>query len=216
MTPNIRIVVSENLEIFRKSLAAFLGTQPEFEVVAEAGSGKELLERLKHNKTDLVLLDADMPVLEGSSVLRVIQHRYKNLKVIALSQQTDTRKQAGLMNLGAHSVLGKNCEMNTLVEAIRKVNKDGYYLNTPATKALLDSMLHNKNSETEDIRFNQRETEILREICDGKTNKQIAVDLHLSSSTVDFYRTKIYQKVKCNNVAGLLKYAVSNGLFAFS
>lgn len=214
--PNIRIIVAESFEIFRKSLGAFLQAHPKFEVVADAGTGRELLERLKQNKTDLVLLDADLPVMDGSAILRVIQRRYHEVKVIALSRNSDARKQAVLMSQGAHSVLNKNCEVNTLMEAIRKVNKDGYYLNTPGTKALLDSVLHNKQDEINEISFNQREIEILREVCEGRTNKQIAFDLHLSVSTVDFYKTRIYQKVKCNNVAGLLKYALNNGLFAFS
>jgi DNA-binding NarL/FixJ family response regulator len=217
MSQKIRIVIAEDEELFRKSLIALLKTNQELEVVAEAANGRELIEHLKQMHTDIVLLNPGMPVMNGKAALEILHQRFPKVKVIILSIHSDTRIKSEYMAYGANSYLYKTCDVQTLFKAIRIVKSEGYFFDNSTSKALLDSVLKDRQRTYlhSEVKFNERETEILKGICDGKTNKEIALSLHLSASTIDFYRTKIYSKTKCNNVARLLKYALKNGLVLF-
>jgi DNA-binding NarL/FixJ family response regulator len=217
MTQKTKIIVAESLEIFRKSLVVFLESSREFDVVADAATGKEVVDILKTTPAEIVLLDTELPVLNGKATLDIIRKRFPDVKVIILSDQASLQVQADFMSHGANSYLGKNCDIKTLFTAINKVKHEGYFFNDSTSKALLDKVLKsNSYSANSIIHFNDREIEVLKGICDGKTNKEMAAELHLSSSTIDFYRTKIYSKIKCNNVAGLLKYALRNGIVSLA
>ncbi|PBQ30208.1 hypothetical protein CNR22_00025 [Sphingobacteriaceae bacterium] len=152
--------------------------------------------------------------MNGRAVLSVIQQRFPEIKVILLSTQSNAELQSEFMGYGANSFISKDANVETLLKAIRKVHSEGFFFNSSLSKALLSTVLKEKHRATllQEISFNEREREIIKKICDGLTNKQIAVELHLSASTIDFYRTKIYGKTNCNNVATLLRYALKNGL----
>jgi DNA-binding NarL/FixJ family response regulator len=218
MAQKTTIILTEETELFRKSLVALLNTNPQFDIVAEASNGKELLEQLKTKSADIVILDTDMAILDGKAALEIIHRRFPQVKVIVLSKNSNMQYQSDFIANGASAYLSKNCDVKTLFNAIQKVKSEGYFFDNTTYVAMIDSILREKqkSSDSSVISFNERETEVLRKICDGKTNKEIATSLHLSVSTIDFYRTKIYNKVKCNNVAGLLKYALTNGLIVFS
>ena len=216
MGQKIKIIVADKQELFRKSLISLLKTFPEFDVIADATDGKELINLLKQMQADIVLLDASMPGMDGRATLEIIHRRFPEIKVIVLSDHTNAQLQTDFMANGANSYLSKSCDVSTFCKAIHKVKSEGFFFDDSISKALLDSVLKERHriSLSPDITFNNRETEVLKQICDGRTNKEIAVNLHLSASTIDFYRTKIYSKTKCNNVTGLLKYALRNGLVA--
>jgi len=214
----IKIIVSEKQELFRKSLVSLLKSKTEFEVVADAADGRELIEHLKQNKVDVVLLDTELPVIEGKAALEIIRKRFPETKVIVLSIYSDGPLMSDFLIHGAGSFLCKNDSVEILFKAIVSVKKDGYFFDSNTSKALLETALREKKSQIDfpNIKFNNRETEIMKKICDGKTNKEIASCLHLSSSTIDFYRTRIYSKIKCKNATGLLKFALKNGIVALS
>jgi DNA-binding NarL/FixJ family response regulator len=214
MSKKIKIIIAEAREVFRKSLSALLHTQTEFQVSADAANGRELLELLKQTPVDIVILDADIPGVDGKTVLEIINRRFSSIRIIILSDRSNAQLQTDFMAYGANSFLSKNCNVKTLFKAIHKVKTEGYFFDDSTSKALLDKVLKDKQRSAfvTEVQFNDREKEILKKICDGNTNKEIALDLHLSPSTIDFYRTKIYGKTKCNNVTGLLKYALKNGL----
>lgn len=218
MNPKIRIVVAESLEIVRKSLLTLLKTKSDFNVHEDAADGKELLEILKKTHTDVVLLDTEIPIMDAKTIMNIIHQRFPEIKIIIMSNESNAQMQADYMANGASTFLGKDCSVETLFDAIRKVKSDGFFFNDSTSKALLESLLKDrKRSENPDnINFKDREIEIIKKICDGKTNKEIALNLHLSTSTIDFYRTKIYGKTKCNNSTGLLKYALKNGIVELS
>jgi two-component system response regulator DegU len=218
MPQKIKIILAEDQELFRKSLAALLKTKPEFDIVSEAANGKELLDQLKQSHVDVVLLDIEMPVMDGKTALEIMRKRFPDVKVIVLSIHADMHLMSDFMSHGASSYLCKNCDVQTLYKAIHVVKNEGYFFDNSTSKALLDTMLRDRpgNTPFSDVRFNERETDILKRICDGKTNKEIASCLHLSASTIDFHRSKIYSKANCSNVTELLKYALKHGLVALT
>jgi DNA-binding NarL/FixJ family response regulator len=214
----IRIILAEDQELFRKSLIALLATRPEFEIVAEAANGKELIEHMKNKEADIVLLDIEMPVMDGRTALEVIKKRFPKTRVIILSVHSGMHLMSDFMSRGAASFLSKNCSAEILFKAIAVVNSEGYFFDLTTSKALLDSVLKDKSEPPlfQEVSFNKRETEILVGICDGKTNREMASYLNLSASTIDFHRSKIYTKTNCSNVTELLKYALRNGIIALT
>jgi DNA-binding NarL/FixJ family response regulator len=218
MSQKIKIIVSEKNELFRKSLASLLKTKPEFDVVNEAANGRELLEHLKKKHIDIVLLDSEIPIVDCKTSLEIITKRFPDTRVIVLSAASDAEQMSDFMARGAGSYICKNCDVETLFKALLLVKTEGYFFDNLTSKALLDSIQKKKQTpeHSSDSLFNERETEIMKKICDGKTNKEIATSLHLSASAIDFYRTRIYGKTRCNNATGLLKYALKNGIVALS
>jgi len=209
----IKIILAKYQELYRKSLAALLETQTEFEIVAEAANEKELIEQLKHKTADIVLLDIEMPVIDGKKTLQVMKNRFPAVKLIVLSSHLNINIVSYFMTQGTSSYLSVNCSAETLFKAIRTVMNEGYFFDHFTSKALLDRM---KDESRHEVSFNDRENEIVRKICEGKTHKEIASDLNLSISTIDFHKGKIYSKANCNSTAALFQYALKNGIIAFS
>lgn len=213
MEPKIKIILAKYQELYRKSLVVLLNTQEEFEIAAEAADENELIEQLKYIKADIVLLDIDMPVIDGKKILQVMKNRFPDVRLIVLSAHLNITIVSYFMTHGTNSYLSVNCSAEILFNAIRTVKKEGYFFDHFTSKALLETMKSESDHETN---FNDRETEIVRKICDGKTNKEIASILNLSTSTIDFHKGKIYSKANCSNATELLRYALKKGLVALS
>lgn len=209
-----KIIVAENKELLRKGLVALLKTNAGLDVVGEACNGRELLEQLKQMDVDIVILETTLSIMNGKAILDVIHRRFPDLRVIVLSGYSDTQLQSDFMARGANGFLSKTCDLETLFRAIHKVKTEGFFFDNATSRALLDKIVKDKHRSlvSDVISLNDRETEILKKVCEGKTNKEIATNLNLSASTIDFHKTKIYIKTRCSNVVGLLKYALRNGL----
>lgn len=219
MKSKIRITIAMDQELLRKPLSLLLRNEPGIEITADLPSGKTLLDSLKTTTTDIVLIDLETQTLGGRALFQIIQKRFPEVKTIILSSNKDSAVCSEFMSNGACSYLTKDCSVQTLLEAIDSVSKQGYYLDNQSSKSLLDALVKEKNlasSHGPIVKFNDRETEVIRAICDGKTNKEIAQSIHVSPSTVDFYKTRIYAKTKCNNATSLLKYALKNGIVTLS
>lgn len=203
-------------ELFRQSLAELLKTRSGLEIAGEAGNGKELLELMKYRDAGMVLLDSDMPTMDGRETMEVLRVRFPDVKVIILSSKADPYI-SDYMSRGASCYLTTACSTGTLFKAIECVSKDGYYFDDTIARAMLGALRHQQDpSVPDEVVFNERETDIIRAICDGKTNKQIADRFHISASTVDFYKSRIYKKTKCRNSTSLLKYALKRGIIGLT
>lgn len=216
MNPKIKIIIVDNHELFRKSLVALLKTNSDYDVVADVADNRELISKLKYVYADIVILDLELLSMTSNTFLEIIRRRFADLKVVLLSEQPNAQLQAEYMVKGVNSFLTKNCSVETLFTTLNKVKRDGFYFDETTAKGLLDTIVHDRQNKSphDKVTFNGRETDVMKQICDGKTNKEIAETLHLSSSTIDFYRSKIYSKAKCNNVAHLIKYALRNGFIS--
>lgn len=214
----IKIIVTEDQELMRKSFIALLKEDRNFKVVGEAAHGKDLLEILKKVTADIILLDIEMPVMNGKEALEIINKRFPEIKVIMLSMHGGPHFISELMARGARAFLLKNCDPDTFFEAIHTVNEEGFYFDKEVSEAMLKGLQREKliNPLLDELSLTDREVEILKEMCEGKTNKQISASLNISINTVDFHRGNVYKKTKSKNIIDLLKYSIKNGLVFLS
>lgn len=214
MQKKIRLAIAEDQELMRKSLIALLNDFEEFTVIGEAPNGKELIQMLKSNRPDIVLLDIEMPVMNGYETIEIVGLRFPDVKVIVLSMFSDDGTIMDFMTRGARAYLPKGCDVNLLVNTIKAVHSTGYHFSDKVSRAMLNSNLRQRavNPLAGELALTNRELEIVRELCNGKTNKEIASTLKVTPRTVDFHRTNIYAKTKSRNLADLVKYAIRHGV----
>jgi DNA-binding NarL/FixJ family response regulator len=210
----IRILLAEDQQLVRKGFVSLIEEEPDMTIIGEAENGKEVLEFLKLTTPDVVLLDIEMPRMNGKETLDIIQKRFPGTKVIMLSMHFDASYINEFMVRGARGYLAKGCDPETLFEAIRTVKKDGHFFGEEVAKAMLNGLQKEKTFAPllNEIALSDREISILKEICDGKTNKEIAAALKISASTVDFHKQNIYRKTNSSNVTELVKYAIKNSI----
>lgn len=210
MSNKIRIVIVDDQALLRSSLAAFLKEYPFFDIVGEASNGRDLLDLLKKIETDIVVMDLEMPVMGGLEALKVIQHRFEDVKVVVLSVHEDVTHIRESLAAGARSYLSKYCTPEQLVDTLKNVHLKGFYLETGLHVTLFQNLLEVNTGNKKQL--SKREREILRELHNGKTEKEIGISLNISRGTVHFHRMNIYSKTDTHNLAGLLKYASDNKL----
>lgn len=214
MDQSIKIVLAEDQELIRKSLASLLREVPGLSIAGEAANGKVLIELLKTEQADIVLLDFEMPVMNGLEAMEILNKRFPKTKVIMLSQHNEMGLVYELMLLGARAYLPKGCDVDTLVKAIFTVHSFGYYFDEYVSNALLKGSMKSQavNPLLSEKALSEREMEILQHLCAGLTNKEIAAQLHIAARTVDFHRANIYSKTGSANIADLVRYSIRNGL----
>ncbi|MBL7932142.1 MAG: response regulator transcription factor [Bacteroidia bacterium] len=213
-TQKPKVILAESNELFRVSLAAFLRTKTEIDFLAEASTGKALLDILKLKHADIVILDIEISQMDVNSTFDILKKRFPDTRIILFSPTSYLGQMPEFMAKGANCFLVKNCSVETLLKAIKIVKSEGFFFDNATSKVMVDTLIKVKNGSSPfaNSDFTDRETEILKKICDGNTNKEIADLLHLSASTIDFHRSRIYSKAKCNNVAQLLKFALKKGI----
>jgi two-component system response regulator DegU len=211
MQSSIRLIVADDHHLFRKSLCSLLKSYPDLQIVADAADGRSLLDLLKTVKADIVLLDLQMPGVNGVQVLEVIQQRYPDIKVIVLSVMLDPVTINQVMRRGAKAAIAKDCEVEALLQAIREVKTTGYFLDETVSRAMLENMLKQAH-RIRKLQLSERELQVLELLCAGKINKEIAIVLNITARTVDFHRGNLYAKSATTNLAQLVMYAVKNKL----
>ena len=212
----IKIAIAEDHQLVRQGIISLLTDEDDLEVVIEAENGAILLDQLKLEKTDIVLLDLEMPVLNGQDALKFITDRYPDIRVIIVSMFYADEFISECIMAGARGFLPKNCDIEKVIEAIHAVNQQGYYFDDKISHSLLSKLTIEKNiaptfSKEE---LSQREIEIIQLVCDGLTNKIIAKQLCISVRTVEGHRSAISEKTNAKNIAGLVIYAIKNGIYS--
>ena len=209
-------MIADDHRLFRTGMVAVLKEIKGITVINEAGNGKELLTKLIHEQPDVILMDIKMPEMDGIEATEIVINRYPDVKVIMLTMHDDEQFITHMVDLGAHGYLLKNADVTELELAIHKVMKQGYYFNDKVSEVLLTSLIGKKakmdKKKKNGINLSKREHEVLQLICEGFTNSEIAEKLFLSTRTVEGYRYKLCDKVGVKNTAGLVRYAIKNGL----
>ena len=215
----IRIALVDDHSLFRRGLKVLFSSRPDFEVVADAGSGGEFLAMLPSARPDVVFMDYDMPEMNGAETAERALAEYPDLKVITLSMFGDSAYYSRMMSSGAKGFLLKDSEFDEVVEAVETVYSGGTYFSA----SLLESLSHSIRSAASGVdlaadavaesdRLSDREVEILVAICQGFSTQEIADRLFISKRTVDKHRANILEKSGCKNTASLVVYAIRHGL----
>lgn len=207
----IKVLLTDDHQIIIDGLKSLLKNSEEINVLAEANNGREALRILGILSVDVVLMDIDMPVLNGIETLKEIRKQFRNVKVIILSMHNEAGMIKSLMDIGANGYLLKSCSQDELIGAIKKVSTGQNYFSTDVTLALLNTS-GTSNPEQKNELLTDRETEILKLIAAGFSNKEIGDQLFISHRTVDTHRTNLMKKLDVNNIAGLISYAIRNGI----
>ncbi len=212
----IRLALADDQLLFRKGMAMILRDMAGVRVVLECANGQELLSALKTTEVDIVLLDLEMPVLDGTATMRRIKQDFPVVKVIVLSSHDEDKHISKLMDLGANGYMLKSAEPDEIDLAIRSVAQNGFYLNDAVNKAMLHGLVKGrkvKPSFNEVDPLSERELEVLRGICQELTTAEIAERIFVSPRTVDFHRNNLLLKTGARNAAGLVVYAMTNGIY---
>ena len=211
----ISVAVAEDFAMVRQGLVALLNRNEGIEVKFDVENGLELIQTLESSPVDVVLLDLDMPVMNGHEALKILHKDYPSIHVIIISMH-DSKDFVGECILGgAKGFLPKNSDIEKVVEAIQCVVEHGYYLNEKLSPGLLMSLLSDGvPSKDEPVsEFTEREIEVVQLLCQEKTAKEISEILFLSPRTVETHRTRIFDKTNSKNVAGMVVYAIKNGIY---
>lgn len=215
----IKISIVDDQHLFRKGLAALIEGAENFELVAEAESGKILLEQIAslNELPDIALVDMNMPEMNGIELAKILHNTYPSIKIIILTVHDQERFISKMIHEGASGYLIKNCEIDELMHAIYTVQQTGFYINDLTLKAMTNASKYKGDNITNinniPIEITKREHEVLQMICMQWTNSEIADKLFVSVRTVDGHRNNLLTKTGCRNTAGLVLFAVSNGLF---
>ncbi|MBC8032865.1 MAG: response regulator transcription factor [Chitinophagaceae bacterium] len=210
----IKVAIADDHALFRAGVKTALSVKKDVELIAEADNGMQLLNLLRHIEPDVVLLDIQMPIMDGITTLPEIRKIYPHIKVIILSMHNDHSMISKLMEIGANSYLTKNSDSETIYQAIKTCHEQEFFFNELTNKALLTG-LRTKRVEVsapEDAHLTDKELKILKLMCEEKTTKEIADIVDISPRTVEAIRDKLKFKTGAKSMAGLVMYAVKHGI----
>jgi two-component system response regulator NreC len=211
----IRVLVVDDHTLFRQGIVGLLESQPDIEVVGQAGNAKEALSGAAELAPDVVLMDISMPGTSGLTATAEIRARnpQANVLILTIHDREDYLYQA--LRAGASGYVLKGADIHDLLEAVRSAYRGDVYLYPTATKALVADYLRRARAGEDRAGYDgltDREREILHQIAQGKTTPEIAAELVLSPHTVQSHRDHIMTKLDLHSKAALIKYAIAKGL----
>ncbi len=213
---NIKIALADDHKIVRDGIKMMLDTQPGIDVVAEASNGEEVLEKIEDEFIDLVIMDINMPEMDGIEATKLIKEKYPDIKILALTMSNDDLHVRQMIQAGASGYIMKSAGRSELKEAIHAIMDGKHYFSDEATHSIMMDLVKGKGRSTspDAVHITDRELEILELIVQEYTNQEIAEKLYISSRTVDAHRRNLLQKTGARNTAGLVKYAFQHNLIS--
>jgi DNA-binding NarL/FixJ family response regulator len=216
-TQPIKVIIADDHVLYRAGVKTALSAKKDVKVIGEADNGMHLLNMLKMIEVDVILLDIQMPIMDGITALPEIKKLYPNVKIIMLTMMDDRSMITKLMEIGANSYLTKTSDSEIIYEAIKTCFEQEYYFNSLTNKALLTN-LKQRNDVTpqrlmqQEANLNEKEMLILKLMCEEKSTKEIADMVDLSPRTVEAIRDKLKVKTGAKSTAGLILYAVKHNI----
>ena len=214
----IKLALVDDHNLFRRGIASILGQVADFELVLEASNGQEFIDKIPRRVPDVVLLDLQMPVLDGTATADYLREHYPLIKIIVLTMHDEDRMVLHLLEKGVSGYLLKDSDPDEVERAIRKVMDEGVYLNEFVSRAMLRKMTNKISVARQPALYNskillsEREKEVLKLICEGMSTAEISDKIFLSPRTVEGHRLRILEKTGTKNTAGMVAYAFKNGL----
>ncbi|HWY09772.1 MAG TPA: response regulator transcription factor [Bacteroidia bacterium] len=217
MANKINIAVVDDQQLFRKGIVALLRQIKDFNICFEAENGEDFFEKLEDEITpDVILLDLQMPVMDGIATTVKLKKRFPEVKIIILTMHDEEEMIVHLIEKGAHGFLPKNEEIKNVIDSIYSVHQTGHFFNEKVSQALVRGLMSSKKITPifENTELNEREIKIVQLICKELTSPEIGKELLLSTKTIDNHRMEILKKVGARNTAGLVMYAMKKGLIS--
>lgn len=213
----IKILIADDHNLFREGLKAMLeDPSTDIEVIGEAASGQELFPLLEKHDVDLVLLDFNMPEMDGLAATRYIREHFSSTKILVLSMLEDEKQVSEIIKAGAQGYILKTIDKKELIYAIHKVASGQCYITTQIALNLLDKdtfqQIEKHDTEVSTKDLSKRELEVLQLVAKGHTNEQIAEMLFTSRRTIESHRQNLLEKTGSRNTASLIVYATKNNL----
>ncbi len=209
----IRILIADDHKIIVDGIKALLSKEEDIVVVAEVENGKQAIEAVKEKEINIIVMDIAMPVLNGLEATKKIKELQPNIKILALTMHEDEQYFNRIMDLGASGYILKNTGHAELVKAINTVySGQNYFSNEVASKLIMKKYQVTRDTSMDQAQLTKREIEVLRLISEEFKNHEIAEKLFVSTRTVDTHRRNLLQKLEAKNTAGLVKYAIANGI----
>lgn len=213
-SPKPTVIIVEDNEMFRDGIQSILHLSEVAKVIAVASNGEEFLDLLKSCKPDLVIMDIEMPGMNGIEATRLSLSKYPELKILVLSMYCDQKYYTNILEAGAKGYVLKSTNKNELIRAVNDVVNDKlFFSNELLSNIIVD--FNNSNSlrnKEEELHFSNREIEIIDLMCKGLSTIEISEKICLSNKTVENYRVKLLNKTGCKNSVSLAVYAIKNSL----
>ena len=211
----IKVLITDDHALFRAGVRSSLSQYDDIDFIGEAENGMQLLSLIKFLKPDVILLDIQMPILDGIASLPEVKKVLPDAKIIMLTMNDDVSMISKLMEIGANSYLTKDSDSETIYEAIKTVYDREYFFNDYTNKALLTGLKSRRVLEAsahDDAELTEKELQVLKLMCDEKSTKEIADIVEISPRTVEAIRDRLKMKTGTKTTAGLILYAVKHGI----
>lgn len=216
MNEQIRILVVDDHPVVRRGISMCLADHERIQVVGEAGDGREALARVRELKPDVVLMDIDMPQMNGMAVTDLLRREMPDTKVIILSMYSNRDYVMRIIECGARGFVLKEAPPSELVQAIESVYADQTYFSPDVARVALNHVVRGSGDSTPAGRLTNREREVLVHIADGMSNKEIAQLLSIGVRTVETHRERIMRKLDIHTIAGLTRFAIAQGMVSLA
>jgi len=207
----IKIIITDDHQLFRNGLKILLNSFPDFEVTGEASNGEEYLKLIQSVTADITLMDINMPEMDGIEATRRGLKMFPAINIIALSMYGEEDYYYRMVDAGAKGFLLKDSDISEVREAILTVMKGGSYFSQELLYHVIQKFKH-REQESKAANLSRREKEILSKICEGLSNQEIADTLFISKRTVDKHRANLLGKTNSKNTASLILFAIKNKL----
>lgn len=211
----LKVLIVDDHQIVRQGLISILEHEDMFEVIGEAENGVEALNFIRHNKTDLVIMDINMPEMNGIECTKRIYNEHSETRVLALTMHNEELYLRKMLEAGAAGYVLKNSGKEELLKAVSKIAAGNHYFSQEITLSVINELTKD-NSQKEkpsEIQLTSREIEILELIVKEFTTQEISDQLSISIRTVDAHRRNLVEKTGSRNTAGLVKFAIEKQLF---
>lgn len=208
----IKVLVVDDHPVVRKGILSCLMNRDHVKVVGEAADGQEAILKVKELQPDVVLMDIDMPQMDGLTVTEKLRKEMPQIKVLILSVHSHRDYVLRIIRAGARGYVLKDAPPDDLVLAIQAVNSGEAFFSPPVARIALNQYVEESDKEAPLAKLSEREREVLEHIASGKSNKEIAVALNIGVRTTETHRERIMRKLNIHSVAGLTKFAIANGI----
>ena len=210
----IKVLVADDHPVVRKGLQSCLARQGRIRVVGEAADGDEALRKVRELKPDVVLMDISMPGMNGLAVTEVLRREAPQVKVLVISVHRNKDAIFRVIQAGAHGYVSKEAPSEEVVRAIETLAAGEPFFSEEIARAALSEFVTSGGKKEPFSQLTSREREVLVQIAEGKSNKEIADALRIGVRTIETHRERIMRRLNIHSVAGLTKYAIANGLVA--